>query len=70
MVTNVAVVSGGGGALAVAYDPTTVTPAVPFGIETVDYERDRGLGSSFTQAGGHPVASATPLVFNRTVSNR
>ncbi len=70
VVTNVAVVSGGGGALAVAYDPTTVTPAVPFGIEQLTTSVTEGIGSPFTQAGGHPIAANATLVFNRTVSNR
>jgi hypothetical protein len=69
-VTNVAAASGGGAATADVYDPTIVSPAVPFGIEQFTTAVTDQGGSPFTQAGGHPIAANATFVFNRTVSNR
>ena len=69
-VTNVAAVSGGGAATTDVYDPTIISPAVPFGIEQFTTTVTNQEGSPFTQAGGHPIAANATFVFNRTVSNR
>jgi hypothetical protein len=68
-VTNTAAVSGGGAATALASDPTTIAPAVPFGIQSFTTSVTEALGNPFTQAGGHPVAANATFVFNYTVDN-
>ncbi len=67
-VTNVAAVSGGGAPTATASDPTTITPALPFGIQSFTTSVTESLGNPFTQAAGHPVAANATFVFNYTVS--
>ena len=67
--TNVAAVSGGGAATATASDLTTVTPAVPFGIQSFTTSVTEALGDPFTQAGGHPFAATATFVPNYTVSS-
>ena len=70
-VTNLATVYGGGAspASATASDPTTIAPAVPFGIQTFTTSVADRLGNPFTQAGGHPFSAATELVLNYTTDN-
>jgi hypothetical protein len=68
-VTNTAAVSGGGAATALASDPTTIAPAVPFGIQSFTTSVTESLGNPFTQAGGHPVAANATFVFNYTVDS-
>jgi hypothetical protein len=68
-VTNTAAVSGGGAATALASDPTTIAPAVPFGIQSFTTSVTESLGNPFTQAGGHPVAANATFVFNYTIDN-
>ncbi|HEY5343055.1 MAG TPA: hypothetical protein VIJ66_05290 [Solirubrobacteraceae bacterium] len=67
-VTNVAAVYGGG-ASASASDPTTIGPAVAFGIESFTTSVTESLGGPFTQAGGHPFAASTTFVFNSTTDD-
>jgi hypothetical protein len=67
-VTNTAAVSGGGAkATATTNDPTTITPAVPFGIRSFTTSVTESLGNPFTQAGGHPFAANATFVFNYAV---
>ena len=68
-VTNTAAVSGGGAATALASDPTTIAPAVPFGIQSFTTSVTEALGNPFTQAGGHPFAANATFVFNYTIDN-
>jgi hypothetical protein len=68
-VTNTAAVSGGGAATALASDPTTIAPAVPFGVQSFTTSVTEALGNPFTQAGGHPFAANATFVFNYTVDN-
>jgi hypothetical protein len=68
-VTNTAAVSGGGAATALASDPTTIAPAVPFGIQSFTTSVTEALGNPFTQAGGHPFAANATFVFDYTVDN-
>src|ERR1019366_2943175 len=68
-VTNTAAVSGGGVATALTSDPTTIAPAVPFGIQSFTTSVTEALGNPFTQAGGHPFAANATFVFNYTVDN-
>jgi hypothetical protein len=58
----------GGGALEAAshIDETSVTPAVPFGIQTFNVGSVESLRNPFTQAGGHPFEYSTELVLNYT----
>jgi len=65
-VTDVAAVSGGGAEAALAYDPTTITPAVPFGIEKFSTSVSDEAGGPFTQAGGHPFSATATFDFNAT----
>src|ERR1035441_3872424 len=57
------------GNLALASDPTTIAPAVPFGIQRFTTSVTEQLGNPFTQAGGHPFAANATFVFNYTVDN-
>jgi hypothetical protein len=67
-VTNTAAVSGGGAtATATANEPTTITPAVPFGIQSFTTSVTEALGNPFTQAGGHPFSANASFVFNYAV---
>jgi hypothetical protein len=68
-VTNTVAVSGGGAATALASDPTTIAPAVPFGIQSFTTSVTESLGNPFTQAGGHPFAANATFVFNYTIEN-
>jgi hypothetical protein len=69
-VTNTAAVSGGGATASVlAHDPTTIAPAVPFGIQSFTTSVTEALGNPFTQAGGHPLAATASLVFNYSVEH-
>jgi hypothetical protein len=68
-VTNTAAVSGGGAATALGSDPTTIAPAVPFGIQSFTTSVTEALGNPFTQAGGHPFAANATFAFNNTVDN-
>jgi hypothetical protein len=68
-VTNTAAVSGGGAATALGSDPTTIAPAVPFGVRSFTTSVTEALGNPFTQAGGHPFAANATFVFNYTVDN-
>ena len=69
-VTNTAAVSGGGAAAtATVNDPTTIAPAVPFGIQSFTTSVTEALGNPFTQAGGHPFAANATFGFNSTVEN-
>jgi hypothetical protein len=68
-VTNTVAVSGGGAATALASDPTTIAPAVPFGIQSFTTSVTEALGNPFTQAGGHPVAANATFVFAQTIGN-
>ena len=66
--TNTAAVSGGGAtATATANELTTITPAVPFGIQSFTTSVTEALGNPFTQAGGHPFSANASFVFNYTV---
>jgi hypothetical protein len=61
-------VSGGGAATVSASDPTTVTEAVPFGINRFTTSAVDALGVPFTAAAGHPFAASAELVLNYTPS--
>ena len=70
--TNVATVSGGGAPEASttpAEGKTTVTEAVPFGIEAFSTNIVESLGNPFRQAGGHPFAVSNEIVVNYTADN-
>jgi len=67
--TDVAAVYGGGAPRAEASDATTITPAVPFGIQTFTTSVVGSLGEPFAQGGGHPFAASTQIVFNTTTSS-
>jgi hypothetical protein len=71
---NVAKLSKGGAVLAESTSETTVTEAVPFGIESftteVFKELTEPLSEPFSsQAGGHPFAVSNELVFNYTTGD-
>jgi hypothetical protein len=66
-VTNTVAVSGGGAATVTAGDPTTIAPAVPFGIQSFTTSVTESLGNPFTQAGGPPIAATATFAFNSTV---
>jgi hypothetical protein len=67
-VTTTVAVSGGGAATVTAGDPTTIAPAVPFGIQSFTTSVTESLGNPFTQAGGPPVAATATFALNSTVS--
>jgi hypothetical protein len=68
-VTNLTTVYGGGARLSASVsDPTTVTPAVPFGIQSFSTSVTDSLGAPLTQAGGHPFAANAVFVLNTTVT--
>ena len=50
-------------------DPTAITPAVPFGIQSLKTSVTESLGAPFTQAGGHPFSANATFIFNYTVAN-
>jgi hypothetical protein len=66
--TLVANVSGGGAVppSATVNDPTVVTAAVPFGVNTFTTSVRDSLGEPFSQAGGHPFQASTEIVLNTT----
>jgi hypothetical protein len=66
--TNTVAVSGGGATTAFATDPTTIAPAVPFGIESLTTNVTNESGAPMTQAGGHPFAATASFVFNPEVT--
>jgi hypothetical protein len=73
--TNVATVSGGGAvpesvSTTEEEGETKVTEAVPFGIVSFTTNAVESLGNPFSQAGGHPFALSTELLFNYTPSSR
>jgi hypothetical protein len=68
-VTNTAAVGGGGAATAVASDPTTIAPAVPFGIQRFATSVTERLDGPFTQADGHPFSANATFVFNYSVEH-
>ena len=64
-VTNIATVAGGGAATSSSTsDPTVISPAVPFGIESFSTDVTEPLGNPFTQSAGHPVAATAKFVLN------
>jgi hypothetical protein len=65
---NVAEVKGGGAPAANTGEEgrTTVTQAVPFGIDRWSAGVKESLGNPFSQAGGHPFSVETEVVFNYT----
>lgn len=65
-ITNAVSVEGGGASAVAVNIPTTIAPAVPFGIRSFDTSVLDALGEPFTQAGGHPFSASTELVFNYT----
>ena len=67
-VTNTVAVSGGGAATALATDPTTIAPAVPFGIQSLTTSVTNASAAPMTQAGGHPFAATASFVFNQEVT--
>ena len=69
--TNITAVYGGGASppSATAHDPTTITSAVPFGIESFTTAVTDALGNLFTQAGGHPFAASTSIFLDTTTSD-
>jgi hypothetical protein len=67
-VTNTAAVSGGGAATALATDPTTIAPAVPFGIRSLTTSVTNASAEPMTQAGGHPFAATASFEFNPEVT--
>lgn len=67
--TNTASVEGGGAPSASVSDPTAITTAVPFGIESFTTSVTGSLGEPFTQAGGHPFAASTTIVFDSTTND-
>jgi hypothetical protein len=69
VVTNVSTVNGGGAATQSTYDSADIAPAVPLGIASLETSVTDGLGSPFTQAGGHPFAANATFVLNYTVSD-
>jgi hypothetical protein len=68
-VVNTVAASGGGAGTAIARDPTTIAPAIPFGIQSFTTSVTESLGRPFTQAGGHPFAANATFVFNSTVDD-
>ena len=52
---------------AVVTDPTSIAPAVPFGIQTLTTSVTDAAGAPMTQAGGHPVAATASFAFNLQV---
>jgi hypothetical protein len=69
--TNVAQVIGGGALPPPASSTpeegkTTITEAVPFGIDVFTTSVVDSLGNPFSQAGGHPFAASTEFVLNYT----
>jgi hypothetical protein len=70
--TNVATVEGGEAAPASsspAEGKTTITEAVPFGIDSFITSSVESLGNPFSQAGGHPFAFTTELTYNYTTAD-
>ena len=68
-VVNTVAVSGGGAPTAIAHDATTISPAVPFGIQSLVTSVTDGMGTPFTQAAGHPAEATAVFEFNSTVDN-
>jgi uncharacterized repeat protein (TIGR01451 family) len=70
VLTNSFTVSGGGSAPATTVDPTTITATTPgFGVDAFDGQVTADAeGNPYTQAGGHPYAASTTILFN-TLTN-
>ena len=68
-VTNAVTASGGGGGTVTADDPTTIAPAVPFGLQSFTMNFENSAGEPFTQAGGHPFSAAATFAFNFTTDD-
>ena len=70
-VTNSATVYGESASpvSATTNDVTTIVPAVPFGIRRFTTNVTNPFGNLFSQAGGHPFAASTSIVFNTTTSD-
>jgi len=68
-VTNSVTASGGGATTATADDPTTIAPAVPFGLQSFTMNFENSAGQPFTQAGGHPFSAAATIAFNFTTDD-
>jgi hypothetical protein len=66
-VTNTATVTGGGAVGAASTDdPTTIVPAVPFGIFNFSADIEGEGGGPFTQASGHPFSMQSAITLNFT----